>query len=193
MKRITVFCGSSKGYDPVYIDRAHELGTLLAKLNYEVVYGGTRIGLMGALADGALQKEGKVTGVLPRFLKEKEIAHEELSELILVDTMHERKVKMRELSDAAIALPGGFGTMEEFFEMLTWGQLGIHKKPVGMLNINGFYDKLDQFLDDMVKQGFLNAENKQMVLFSSSSEELISLLESYEPPDVEKWIREKIQ
>jgi uncharacterized protein (TIGR00730 family) len=157
------------------------------------VYGGTEIGLMGAVAEGVLSEDGKAIGVLPNFLSQKEIAHPGLSELILVNTMHERKVKMHELSDGVIALPGGFGTMEELFEMLTWGQLGIHKKPIGILNIKNFYDHLNLFLENMVVQGFLSNENKQMLIVDKEVDKLLDEFHSYEHPDVEKLIEEKIK
>jgi len=140
MKNLTVFCGSSLGTDEIYERQAFKLGRTLAERSIGLVYGGADVGLMGAVANGCLSKGGRVTGVLPRFIKDKGIAHKNLTEMILVETMHERKTKMDELSDGVIALPGGFGTLEEFFEVLTWGQLGLHKKPVGILNINGFYD-----------------------------------------------------
>jgi len=192
MKKISVFCGSSMGNNSEYRDSAYLIGKTLAKKGIELVYGGTKIGLMGAVADGVLNENGKVTGILPDFLKQKEIAHPQINQLILVNTMHERKVKMHELSDAVIALPGGFGTMEEFFEMLTWGQLGLHNKPVGLLNVNGFYDKLDMFLENMVNEGFLNKENKKMLIIEDSIDTLLDKFEAYHPPDVEKIIREKI-
>ena len=154
MKRITVFCGSSVGTDSIYKTQAKIVGEALAKNNIELVYGGAKIGLMGAVADGVLSKGGKVTGVLPNFLRSKEIAHEQLTNLILVDTMHERKTRMNELCDGVIALPGGFGTLEELFEMLTWAQLGLHKKPIGILNIDGFYDTLIDLIQTMVSKGF---------------------------------------
>ncbi len=192
MKKISVFCGSSMGNNSEYKEVAYELGKSFAKKDIELVYGGTKIGLMGAVADGVLSENGKVTGILPDFLKQKEIAHPQISKLILVNTMHERKIKMHELSDAVIALPGGFGTMEEFFEMLTWGQLGLHNKPVGLLNINGFYDKLDMFLENMVNEGFLNKENKRMLIIENSINTLLNKFEAYQHPDVEKIISEKI-
>jgi hypothetical protein len=193
MNRISVFCGSSLGNQSIFREKAYELGQFIAKRNIELVYGGTEIGLMGAVAEGVLSREGKAIGVLPNFLRQKEIAHPGLSELILVNTMHERKVKMHELSDGVIALPGGFGTMEELFEMLTWGQLGIHKKPIGILNIKGFYDQLNFFLENMVKQGFLSNENKQMLIIEEDPEKLLDKFYSYEHPDVEKLIDEKIK
>jgi uncharacterized protein (TIGR00730 family) len=188
MKSVVVFCGSSAGNEPVYIEQAYELGRTLAKRGLALVYGGAKVGLMGAVADGALQANGKVIGVLPHFLQQKELAHNDLTELILVDTMHERKTKMNELSDAVIALPGGFGTMEELFEMLTWGQLGLHRKPVGLLNTNGFYDPLLQLAQTMNSKAFLTTENKDMLLHSSKIDELLAKLEQYQPPLKTKWI-----
>ena len=188
MKRITVFCGSSFGVDPIYQEKATALGNALAKRNIELVYGGANVGLMGAVADGVLNEGGKVIGVLPLFLQSKEIAHAGLSELILVETMHERKTKMNELSDGVIALPGGFGTMEEFFEMLTWAQLGLHKKPIAILNIDGFYDSLKALTQVMVDKGFLKPVNQEMLLVSDNIEELLTNMSEYTAPEVGKWI-----
>jgi uncharacterized protein (TIGR00730 family) len=188
MKSIVVFCGSSAGHNPVYEEQAIALGAALAKRGLTIIYGGARVGLMGAVADGALQNGGKVIGVIPYFLQKKELAHGSLTELILVDTMHERKTKMNELSDAVIALPGGFGTMEELFEMLTWGQLGLHSKPIGLLNTNGFYEPLIQLSQTMTANGFLSAENRDMLLCSSKIEELLTKMEQYQPPLKAKWI-----
>jgi uncharacterized protein (TIGR00730 family) len=188
MKRIVVFCGSSSGTDTVFEARAYETGSLLARLGIGIVYGGARVGLMGALADGALAQGGEVIGVLPRFLSGKEIGHGGLTDLIVVDTMHERKTKMHELSDGVITLPGGFGTMEELFEMLTWGQLGLHRKPVGILNVAGFYNELIDLLQTMVDKGFLKVENQQMLLFADTIEELLEKMRGYEAPAASKWI-----
>jgi uncharacterized protein (TIGR00730 family) len=188
MKKVTVFCGSSFGALTLYESQARQLGRYLALQNIGIVYGGANVGLMGALANGALEERGTVIGVLPKFLKSKEIAHAGLSELILVDTMHERKTRMNELSDGVIALPGGFGTLEEFFEMLTWGQLGLHKKPIGILNINGFYDPLIAMFESMVLNGFLKDANRNMVLVSDTIEGLLLLMRNYNPPEVGKWI-----
>jgi uncharacterized protein (TIGR00730 family) len=188
MKRITVFCGSSFGTDSIYKDQATALGNALAKRNIELVYGGANVGLMGAVADGVLNEGGKVIGVLPHFLQSKEIAHAGLTELILVETMHDRKTKMNELCDGVIALPGGFGTMEEFFEMLTWAQLGLHKKPIAILNIDGFYDSLKALTQVMVEKGFLKPINQEMLLVSDNIEELLTKMSEYVAPEVEKWI-----
>ncbi len=191
MKRISVFCGSSSGKDTTYETIARELGRQLAIESIDLVYGGAKVGLMGAVADGVLAETGKVIGVLPVFLMKKEIAHDGLTELILVDTLHERKTKMNDLSDGVIALPGGFGTLEEYFEMLTWGQLGLHQKPMGILNIKGYYDELISFLDSMVEKGFLKEVNRKMVLVSDNIEELLDKMKNYEAPDVGKWIRKE--
>ena len=184
MKRITVFCGSSIGSEQIFEQKAKLLGQKLAIENIGLVYGGANVGLMGAVADGVLMEKGHVIGVLPKFLKSKEIAHTGLTELILVDTMHERKTKMNDLCEGVIALPGGFGTLEEFFEMLTWGQLGLHKKPIGILNINGFYDALISLLHTMVEKGFLKEVNHQMVLISDDIDDLLNKMKNYEAPKV---------
>lgn len=188
MKRVTVFCGSSLGTEDIYKSQATLLGQTLAKRNIELVYGGAKIGLMGAVADGVLSEGGKVIGVLPNFLKSKEIAHQKLTELILVDSMHERKTKMNELCDGVIALPGGFGTLEELFEMLTWAQLGLHKKPIAILNINGFYNPLNVMIQTMVDKGFLKEVNQQMLLVCDNIEELLDKMKNYIAPTVGKWI-----
>ncbi|TCC89977.1 LOG family protein [Pedobacter hiemivivus] len=188
MKRITVFCGSSFGTEKDYEAQANLLGKTLAGRNIGLVYGGANIGLMGAVANGAIENKGEVIGILPRFLQNKEIAHKGLTELIIVETMHERKTKMNDLSDGVITLPGGFGTLEEFFEMLTWAQLGLHKKPIGILNINGFYDELLALVETMVKKGFLKVVNQNMLLTSDNINDLLDKMASYEAPTVNKWI-----
>ena len=188
MKRITVFCGSNFGTDEIYEKQAFRLGEILADRKIGLVYGGANVGLMNAVANGSLSKGGKVTGVIPVFIKEKGIAHKNLTKLILVETMHERKTKMNELSDGVIALPGGFGTLEEFFETLTWGQLGLHRKPVGLLNINGFYDSLKILAKTMVEKGFLKEANRKMLLISDDIENLLDQMENYISPTVDKWI-----
>ncbi len=188
MKSITVFCGSSAGTDKVFMVQAFDLGCVLATNNIQLVYGGAKIGLMGAVADGALSLNGKVIGVLPNFLRSKEIAHDKLSELIIVDSMHQRKAKMNELCDGFIAMPGGFGTMEELFEVLTWAQLGLHKKPIGLLNTNGFYNSLIAMIQEMLDKGFLKAINQEMLIVSDSIEDLLLKMNEYEAPEVGKWI-----
>lgn len=188
MKRITVFCGSSFGTEEIYKEQATLLGETLAEQNIELVYGGANVGLMGAVADGVLSKGGKAIGVLPDFLRSKEIAHQGLTELILVESMHERKTKMNDLCDGVIALPGGFGTLEELFEMITWAQLGLHKKPIAILNINGFYDSLIQLTEVMVEKGLLKEVNQQMLLVSDNIDDLLYKMNNYTAPTVGKWI-----
>ncbi|WP_348798198.1 TIGR00730 family Rossman fold protein [Flavobacterium adhaerens] len=191
MKRITVFCGSSSGTDKIYTEQATLLGQTLAKQNIDVVYGGSNVGLMGAVADGALNEGGKVIGVLPNFLRAKEIAHQGLTELILVESMHERKTKMNDLCDGVIALPGGFGTLDELFEMLTWAQLGLHKKPIAVLNVNGFYDSLFELTKTMTDKGLLKNVNREMLLVSDTIEDLLEKMKNYVAPTVGKWIDPK--
>lgn len=155
MKAIAVFCGSGEGASPIYREGAARLGRELARRGIALVYGGANVGLMGAVADAVLERGGKAIGVLPRFLRDREIAHDGLTELILVDSMHERKAKMGEMADGFIALPGGPGTLEEFFEVFTWGRLALHRKPVGLLNLGGYYDPLLAMLDRMEREGFM--------------------------------------
>lgn len=188
MKSITVFCGSSFGSDEIYKEQATLLGKTLTKENIQLIYGGANVGLMGAVADGVLQENGKAIGVLPHFLQSKEIAHQNLTELILVETMHERKTKMNDLCDGVIVLPGGYGTLEEFFEMITWAQLGLHKKPIAILNIDGFYDDLIKLVQTMVDKGFLKQINQEMLLVSDSIDELLEKMRNYKAPTVGKWI-----
>jgi uncharacterized protein (TIGR00730 family) len=188
MKSITVFCGSSFGSEDIYKDQAVLLGQILAKKNIQLVYGGANVGLMGAVADGALHEGGKVVGVLPYFLQSKESAHQQLTELILVETMHERKTKMNELCDGVIVLPGGYGTLEEFFEMITWAQLGLHQKPIGILNIDGFYNDLLNLVQTMVEKGFLKQINRDMLLISDTIDKLLEMMRNYKAPTMGKWI-----
>ncbi|KAF2509532.1 TIGR00730 family Rossman fold protein [Flavobacterium zhairuonense] len=191
MKNITVFCGSSFGIDEIFREQAELLGKTLAKQNIGLVYGGANVGLMGAVADGALSENGSVIGVLPNFLRSKEIAHLGLTELIVVESMHERKTKMNDLCDGVIALPGGFGTLEELFEMLTWAQLGLHKKPIAILNTNGFYDSLIELTETMVEKGLLKDVNQKMLLVSDNIDDLLEKMRNYIPPTVGKWIDKK--
>lgn len=191
MKAITVFCGSSFGNLKIYEDQAYLLGQKLAQRNIKLIYGGANVGLMGAVANGTVKNRGTVIGVLPNFLKEKEIAHEHLNELIIVETMHERKTKMNELSEGVITMPGGFGTLEEFLEMLTWAQLGLHKKPLAILNIDGFYDDLLHLVQNMVDNGFLKEVNQQMIIVSDNIDELLNRMVLYKSPFEEKWVTKK--
>jgi uncharacterized protein (TIGR00730 family) len=188
---IAVFCGSSSGFDAMYKDVAYRAGQAIAAAGARVVYGGAQLGLMGAVADGALDAGGRVIGVLPGFLKTKEVAHTRLTELIVVDNMHERKLRMHELSDAIIALPGGWGTMEELMERLTWAQLGLHIKPIGLLNAGGFYNGLLVLVDTMQQQGFLKPELAKMLIVADDIEQLLPAMAAYIAPAVPKWITEE--
>lgn len=188
MKSIAVFCGSSSGSKDYYYEQAFNLGKKLAHLEIDMIYGGSNAGLMGAVANGALSEGGKVVGVIPEFLVDKELAHEGLSELILVKSMHERKYKMNELCDGVIALPGGYGTLDELFEMLTWGQLGLHKKPVALYNIHGYYNTLINLVQHMVSSGFLKESNQKMLLINEDPDTLLKEMNEYVAPEVEKWL-----
>ncbi|MDR2839248.1 MAG: TIGR00730 family Rossman fold protein [Azonexus sp.] len=198
MKRLCVFCGSSEGHAPLYRAAAEHLGRLLARRGVELVYGGGNIGLMGALADACLAAGGTVIGVIPQALTGKEVAgkkvdHRALTRLEVVDSMHTRKARMAELADGFIALPGGFGTLEEFCEILTWGQLGFHGKPMGLLNINHFYDPLLAMFDRAVADGFLRPENRAMALASADPEHLLAAMNAYQPEPVSQWLKEEKQ
>lgn len=189
MKSICVFCGSSMGNSPLYAEAAFGLGKLMAESHIRLIYGGAKVGLMGRVADGVLQHGGEVTGVLPVFLSAKEIAHAGLTEMILVDSMHERKMKMSELADGFIALPGGMGTMEELCEILTWSQLGLHRKPAGVLNVNGFYDSMLKLFAHMVTEGFLKEKHQHMLLHADKANILLTRMQQYQAPQVEKWLK----
>ena len=188
MNSVAVYCGSSIGKDGIYREAAARLGEILAGRDMDIIYGGGKIGLMGIMADAALQAGGRVTGVIPGFLVALEVAHGQLTRLITVETMHQRKAVINEMSDGVIALPGGFGTLDELFEMLTWGQLGLHDKPVGLLNTNGFYDPMLSLVSSMVTEGFLKEINRDMLLVYSDIDELLENMENYRAPRVRKWI-----
>ena len=188
MTRICVFAGSSAGSRPEYRQHATELGRALAARGIGLVYGGARVGLMGAVADSVLASGGQVTGVIPGALVRKEIAHNGLTELRVAASMHERKSTMADLSDAFIALPGGWGTWEEFFEVLTWGQLGLHRKPCGLLNVQGYFDPLLAFVKHSFDEGFVRREYGSMISVSDSAEGLLERLAGYVAPSIEKWI-----
>ncbi|SNS13990.1 hypothetical protein SAMN04488503_2897 [Humidesulfovibrio mexicanus] len=188
MQRICVFLGSNPGNSPEYRKTAQELGTELAHRGITTVYGGSNVGLMGALADAALAAGGEVIGVIPEALQKKEIAHTGLTEQHIVGSMHQRKALMAELSDGFIALPGGMGTLEELCEMLTWAQLGFHKKPCGLLDVGGYYQNLCAFLDNAVSQGFVQPAHRGMLLSAPEPDALLSLFENYRAPVVNKWI-----
>lgn len=188
MKSIAVYCGSSSGFSRVYREQAAATGKFLASQGIDLIFGGGKVGLMGALSDAAMEAGGKVTGIIPRFLKTGEVAHDRLSELITVENMHQRKTLIYEKSDGFMALPGGYGTLDELFEMLTWGQLGLHPKPVGLLNTDGFFDHILASLDHMVQEGFLHEINRKMVLCNQRPEDLLELMKAYEAPKVPKWL-----
>lgn len=187
MKYISVFCGSAEGNNKHFIEQATLMGKTIARRGYGVVYGGAHVGLMGAVADGALSEGGKVIGIIPEFLKKKELEHKALTEIYVVETMHERKAKMNELCDGIIALPGGYGTMEELFEMLTWAQLALHKKPVALHNVDGFYSSLISLSETMIKTGFLKEDYRNLLLVDSDVNKLLDKMESYVPLANDKW------
>lgn len=191
IQSVSVFCGSSLGNEDDFFNDAQRLGAFMALKKICIVYGGSKVGLMGTVADAALQNGGEVIGVIPDFLKNKEIEHDGLTELITVKSMHERKTIMDEKSDAAIVLPGGFGTLDEMFELLTWGQLGLHKKPIGILNTNGYYDHLIMFLDHMVQKNLLRISNREMLLVADNIDELYELMIHYDAPLKAKWINKE--
>jgi uncharacterized protein (TIGR00730 family) len=186
-RRLCVFCGSSLGRRPDYASATRTFGRHLTSLGIGLVYGGASVGLMGALADRVLETGGEVIGVIPRALVEREIAHTGLSDLRVVETMHERKALMAELSDGFVALPGGAGTLEELFEVWTWAQLGLHRKPCGLLNVSGYYDELGVFLANSVAEGFLRPSHRAMLMIERSPERLLDRLARYEPPTESKW------
>jgi hypothetical protein len=188
VKRVLVFCGSSPGGRPEYAQCADALGRLLAARGLEAVYGGARVGLMGALADATLDAGGKVIGVIPTRLVESEIAHAGLTKLHVVDTMHERKAMMAELSDAVIALPGGTGTLDELFELFTWSQLGLHRKPIGLLDVAEYWQPLLAFLEHAVNERFLRAEHLATLLVERDPGELLDRLASHQPRTLDKWL-----
>ncbi len=181
IKTICVFCGANTGLRPVFSEAAKALGILIARRNMAVVYGGGNVGLMGVLADAALAEGGEVIGVIPKSLVERELAHTGVSELHIVPTMHERKALMADLSDAFIALPGGYGTLDEFFEVLTWAQLGIHAKPCGLLDVDGYFDNLLAFLDRAVNEGLLQAQNRKLFVVEHDASTLMHRLEGQSP------------
>ena len=188
IRSIAVFCGSSRGTDPEFASQARLLGESLAIRDIEVVYGGAMVGLMNEVAEGALSAGGHIIGVMPRFLVDKEIAHKQLTELILVDSMHERKLAMNDRCDGVIAMPGGFGTLDELFEMITWAQLGLHFKPIGILNTKGFYDPLIAQINMMTSQGFLKAVHRDMLIVSDGIDSLLHGMQHHRPPTTGKWL-----
>ena len=189
MKRICVFCGSSVGRQSLYQDAATAMGSLLASRGIGLVYGGGNVGLMGVIAGAVLAGGGEVIGVIPRSLADREIAHTGVTDLRVVDSMHARKAMMADLSDAFIAMPGGVGTFEEFFEAVTWTQLGVHRKPCGLLNTAGFYTPLAAFIDQAVTEGFIKPVHRASIVVDDHPERLLDSLAQVELPDVPKWIR----
>ncbi len=189
MKRLCVFCGSSAGRDPVFATAARELGAAIARKGWGLVYGAGNVGLMGVLADAVLAAEGEVIGVIPEALVAKELAHRGLTELHIVASMHERKALMAELADGFVAMPGGFGTLDEFCEILTWAQLGLHRKPCGLLNVAGYFDPLLQQMERAVAAGFVRAEHRDLFVVETEPKKLLQRLVKFTPPKVEKWIR----
>jgi uncharacterized protein (TIGR00730 family) len=189
MRSVCVFCGSNAGARDAYSEAAREVGCAIAERGLTLVYGGAAVGLMGTLADAALAAGGRVVGVIPRALVERELAHSGLSELNEVGSMHERKAMMADRSDAFLALPGGAGTLEELFEVWTWAQLGHHRKPVGLLNVDGFFDALLRFLDHQVGELFIRPEHRDMLIVERDVIRLLDRFATYNPPIVEKWIR----
>ena len=188
MKNICVYCGSNPGRLPEYRDAARLLGYEMASRGLGLVYGGASIGVMGAVADAVLERGGQAVGVIPYSLATKEVSHDGLDELIVVDSMHERKAKMAELSDGFIALPGGWGTIEEIFEMLTWAQLGFHEKPCGLLNVAAYYDQLFAFLENAIEQQFVKEEYRPMIIMDEAPAVLLDRFDHYRAPQVKKWI-----
>lgn len=188
MNRLCVYCGSSIGSGLTYIEAAKELAELLVANGTDLVYGGSHRGIMGVIADTVLDSGGKAIGVIPQALVDKEVAHSGLSKLHVVKSMHERKSLMAVLSDGFVAMPGGYGTLEEIIEVLTWGQLQFHNKPCGLLNIGGYFDHLLQYLDHATREGFLRPEHREMLLVAATPAELLDLFAHYEPPEIRKWV-----
>ena len=188
LERICVFCGSSEGNDLAIAQAAIKLGETFANRDITLVYGAAKIGVMGILAKSVLDNNGAVIGIIPEFLKKKEVVHLGLSQLITTENMHDRKMKMQEVSDGFIALPGGMGTLEELFEILTWLQLGLHNKPIGLLNVNHFYDDLLQLLETMVRKGLLKMKNYELLLVSDSIDILLEKMEQFKAPKIPKWL-----
>ncbi|KHD87702.1 MAG: hypothetical protein OM95_12810 [Bdellovibrio sp. ArHS] len=193
MKSICVFCGSSPGARPEYIAMAKLLGTTLAQKDITLIYGGAQVGLMGAVADAVMAAGGKAIGVIPQLLMTKEVAHARLTELRVVDSMHSRKALMSELSDAFIALPGGFGTFEELFEITTWAQLGLHQKPIGVLDVAGFYTPLKGLVEAGMHEQFIREEYRSLMVFADSPEEMLEKFAHYVPQPLPKWINSSSQ
>ncbi|MCO7057557.1 MULTISPECIES: TIGR00730 family Rossman fold protein [Pseudomonas] len=191
VRSVCVFCGASIGSNPAYREAAVALGEAIARRGWTLVYGGGAVGLMGVVADAAMAAGGDVVGIIPQSLLDAEVGHRGLTRLEVVDGMHARKARMAELSDAFIALPGGLGTLEELFEVWTWGQLGYHAKPLGLLDVNGFYDKLGGFLDHIVEEGFVRPQHRDMLLLGQQPDELLGAMDRFVAPVAPKWVDKK--
>jgi uncharacterized protein (TIGR00730 family) len=189
MQSILVYCGANPGTKPIYKETAEKLGKVFAENNIRLIYGGGSVGLMGIIADAVLANNGQVTGIIPHFLDRLEVGHKSLPIMHKVETMHERKALMEKLCDGIITLPGGYGSMDELFEILSWSQLGLHQKPVGLLNLNGFYDHLLKQLDVMVEEGFLKAENRNLVIESDNIEDLMEKISKFKASFHKKWMK----
>lgn len=188
MKSVAVYCGASSGTNELFTLQAQAMGRALAERGMTLVYGGGRVGLMGAVADSALAHGGNVIGVIPDFLVEKEVEHRGVTELHIVKSMHERKLLMADLAEGFVAMPGGYGTLEELFEVLTWGQLGLHRKPIGVLNVAGYYDHLLRALDHMADEGLLRRENRNQLLSNPDPSAMLDSMLAYQPLNLEKWL-----
>ena len=188
MKSLLVYCGSNPGVNPIYKETAVRLGLEMVKRGMKLIYGGGSLGLMGTIADTVMENGGEVVGIIPTFLDKMEVGHPNLTEIHVVNSMHERKALMEEMCDSIITLPGGYGSMDELFEILSWSQLGLHKKPVGLLNVNGFYEPLVAQLDLMVREGFLKQPNREIIQVSDSIEKVFKLMEEFEPQEAFKWL-----
>ena len=191
MRNICVFCGSQSGTDLRYRQAAIELGGLLAQRGHGLVYGGGHVGLMGIIADTVLEAGGSVTGVIPRPMTERELAHETVTKLYVVSSMHERKALMASLSDAFIALPGGYGTLEELFEVIAWAQLGIHRKPIGLLNVAGYFDALLSLVDHMIGEGFIKTKHRGLFVTAEQPQALLDALQRHQMPATRRWLTEE--
>lgn len=188
MNSILVYCGANPGNKAIYKETAVALGKEIVKRNMRLVYGGGTLGLMGTIANAVLEEKGEVIGIIPDFLDKMEVGHPNLTEIHIVETMHQRKAMMETLCDGIITLPGGYGSMDELFEILSWAQLGLHQKPVGVLNVNGFYDHIIKQLDVMVEEGFLKPQNRRILLVSDNIDELFELMDNFVPEPAFKWL-----
>lgn len=191
LKSIAVFCGSSTGNNPTIPKAAEQLGEEMAQNEIQLIYGGGKVGLMGIIADSVMNNGGKAIGIIPNFLNDKEIGHTGLTKLICVESMHERKKMMHDMSDGIIALPGGYGTLEELFEMITWAQLGLHQKPIGILNTDGFYDYLISFISNISATGLLKEIHRDMLIIEDCPRKLLDKMQQYRAPIVPKWLKKK--